>query len=250
MTPRATRAARVLGAVVGAVLGLVVLANLLEGVLDYFSLSLDIRLVAQSFITRPQVLGVALVGIEEGGVPLPISGDILILYSASRAGRNPSALLTLGLAFEVAVLVGSTFLFFVSRRWGRRLLRGEAGRALGLTPERINRVEGWFERWGIWAVIFGRQVPGFRVAVTVVAASFGLDYRIFITGVTIAAAIWVTLFMALGLLVGPEVESLLSAHQSSSLLILGGVLLVSFIFIVGRLTWRRRRRPPRPESVG
>jgi membrane protein DedA with SNARE-associated domain len=244
------RAARVLGLVLGVVLGLVVLATVLEGVLDYFSISLDVGVVAQTFVRQPQVFGVALVGIEEGGVPLPISGDILILYSASRAGRNPYGWLALGLGFEAAALLGSTFLFAVSRRWGRRLLRGEPGTVLGLTPERLARAEGWLRRWGIWAVVFGRQVPGFRVAVTVVAASFGLSYRVFITGVAIAAAIWVTMFMTLGLLVGPQVESLLSAHQSSSLLLLGVVVVIGFVLVVARITWRRLRRRPRPESVG
>jgi membrane protein DedA with SNARE-associated domain len=191
---------------------------------------------------QPQVLGVGLVAVEEAGVPLPISGDLIIAYSASRAGRNPSTWLALGVGFEVAVLVGSTFLYLISRRWGPRLLRGAPGEALQLTPARIERVEGWFNRWGIWAVILGRQVPGFRVAVTVVAASFGLDYPVFIIGVTVAAAFWITMFTALGLLVGSQVEQLLSAHQNASLLILGGVLLAAFLYVVGRVTWQRRRR--------
>lgn len=241
MPPKRRRAVRVLSIVVGAVLAVVVLASLLEAVLDYFSLSLDGRLVAQTIFT-PQVLSVGLVAIEEAGVPLPISGDLIIAYAASRAGPNPSAWLVLGVGFEVAVLVGSTFLFFISRRWGPRLLRGAPGEVLHLTPKRLERAEGWFKRWGVWAVIIGRQVPGFRVALTVVAASFGVKYPQFIISVAIAAAIWITMFTALGLLVGPQVEQLLSAHQSTSLLILGGVLLAAFVYVVASVTWQRRRR--------
>lgn len=239
--PKRRRAVRVLSIVVGAVLAVVVLGSVLEAVLDYFSLSFDARLVAQTIFT-PQVLSVGLVAVEEAGVPLPISGDLIIAYAASRAGPNPSAWLVLGVGFEVAVLVGSTFLFSISRRWGPRLLRGAPGEVLHLTPERLERVEGWFERWGVWAVIFGRQVPGFRVALTVVAASFGVKYPQFIISVAVAAAIWITMFTALGLLVGPQVERLLSAHQSTSLLILGGVVLAAFIYVVASVTRQRRRR--------
>jgi membrane protein DedA with SNARE-associated domain len=240
--PDNVRPTRVLQIVVGAVLAIVLLGTVLEAVLDYFSISLDAAAVAQTFVQQADLVGVGLVAIEEAGVPLPISGDLIIAYSASSIGRNPYAWLALGIGFWIAVLLGSSFLFMLSRRWGNRLLMGTPGRLFYLTPERVKRVEGWFRRWGIWTVIFGRQVPGFRVAVTVVAGSFELSYRLFITGVAISSAVWITMFMALGLLVGPRAQQLLGAHQNTSLLILGGVVLIAFVYVVWRLAGPRRRR--------
>ena len=231
-----------LGVVIGAVLAVVVLATVVEAVMDYFSISLDPGLVAQTVVTQPQFFAVPLVAIEEAGLPLPISGDLIIMYSASRVGPNPYALLALGVVLELVVLLGSSFLFLVSRRWATQLLVGPLGRAMRLTPARLERAQGWFRHWGIWAVICGRLVPGFRVAVTVVAASLGLSYRLFIFGVAISATIWITLFMTLGLLVGTQSAQLLGAHQNSSLLILGGVLLVGLIYIALRLTWRASKK--------
>lgn len=236
------RTARLLEVAVWAVLAIVVLGTVLDAALDYFDVSLDAGAVVQTFVNRPGVFGVALVGVEEAGVPLPISGDLLIMYSVSSVGRSPYAWPALWLAFELAVLAGSSLLFLVSRRWGTRLVRGPLGRALHLTSARIERAEGWFRRWGIWAVILCRYVPGFRVAVTVVAASFELRYRVFITGVAISAAVWITLFMSLGLLVGPRAGRLLGAHQNGRLLILAGAFLVGLLYVLGRLAWRRRQR--------
>jgi membrane protein DedA with SNARE-associated domain len=240
MAPANRRAVRVSEVVVGAVLAVVLLAVVLEGVLDYFAISLDAGTVAQTFIDRPQLAAVPLVGIEEAGVPLPISGDLLIMYSASGVGPNPYAWLALGLAFEGAVLVGSSSLFMVSRRWGARFLRGPLGATLHLTPARFERAHRWITRWGIWAVMFGRWVPGFRVAVTVVAASFGLHYRVFITGVAISAAVWIALFMTLGLLVGTAAERLLAAHQNASLLAVAAVVVGASLYVAAHLAWRRR----------
>jgi membrane protein DedA with SNARE-associated domain len=234
------RRTQVVQVVVWAVLGFVLVITVLEAVGDFFDLSLDADAVAQTF-ARPEAVGVGLVAIEEAGLPLPISGDLLIMYSASRVERNLTVWLILGLGFEVAVLVGSSFLFAVARRWGTRLLYGAPGRALHLTPERIKQVEGWFRRWGIWAVIFGRYVPGFRVAVTVVAASFQVSYRVFISGVALSAAVWITGFMALGLLVGPKAAQLLGTHQNSSLTILGAIVVIGVLYFVVRMSWRRRR---------
>jgi membrane protein DedA with SNARE-associated domain len=233
------RAAQVVQVVVWAALGIVLLGTLLEAAMDYFNISLDASALAQNFVTQPQLFGVALVAIEESGLPLPISGDLLIMYSASRAGSNLNGWIFLGLGFEVAVLMGSSILFAISRRWGPRLLLGAPGRALHLTPQRIARVEGWFKRWGIWAVIFGRYVPGFRVAVTVVSASFEVRYRVFIAGVAISAAVWIAVFMALGLLVGSKAAQLLGTHQSSRLAILGAVVLIGLLYVVVRMGWRR-----------
>lgn len=242
MRPANQRATPVLNLAVGAALAIVLVGTLLEAALDYLEVSLDVASLAQNSF-RPEFFGVGLVAIEEAGLPLPISGDLLIMYSASRAARNPYAWLMLGLGFEIAVLVGSTFLFFIARRFGTRLLLGRPGRVLGLTPERIGRAEGWFKRWGIWAVIMGRHVPGFRVAVTVVAASFQLGYRVFIIGVAISAAIWVTVFMTLGLLVGTQVAQLLGTHQSTSYVILIAAVLIVSLIVMLRTTRERRRRP-------
>ncbi len=240
MPPDRRRALRVSEVVVGTVLAVAILLMLVEAGLDYFAISLDAATVAQTLIAQPQLLSVPLVLIEEAGVPLPISGDLLIMYSAARAGPNPYTWLALALAFEVAVLLGSSTLYVVSRRLGPRLLYSPVGAALRLTPERIERAQGWVKRWGIWAIVLGRLVPGFRVAVTVVAGSLELEYRVFVTGVTIAAAVWITLFMALGLLVGPAAERLLAAHQNWSLLLVAVVALGALLYVGGRLAWHRR----------
>lgn len=241
------RTARRLGIVIGAVLAVVVLVNVIEAITDYLGLSLDAGLVAQTFVNRPELFAVPLVAIEEAGLPLPISGDLLITYSAAKVPPSPYAWLVLGLGFEIAALTGSTFLYFVSRRWGTQVVRGTAGRALNLSPERLDRVERWFQRWGIWAVILGRQIPGFRVAVTVVAASFGMTYRRFIAGAAIAGAIWVTMFTTIGVLVGQQAAQLLGAHQATGLLILGAAFVLGVVLLFVRLGLRRNAKSLRPE---
>lgn len=135
------RGAHLLQFVVWTALGIVLLGTLLEAAMDFFNVSFDASALAQNFVTQPQLFGVALVGIEESGLPLPISGDLLIMYSASRAGSSLNGWIPLGIGFEIAVLVGSSILFVISRRWGPGLLLGAPGRALQLTPQRIGRVE-------------------------------------------------------------------------------------------------------------
>jgi len=44
--------------------------------------------------------------------------------------------------------------------------------SLHLTPQRLERAEGWFVRWGAWALIFGRHIFGLRVPLTVAAGTY------------------------------------------------------------------------------
>jgi membrane protein DedA with SNARE-associated domain len=238
-----TRRTRLLAVLVAVLLLVVLVGTLGDAVADYLGLSLNRAAFRQIHFGRPYLAAVGLIAVEEAGVPLPISGDLLIMFSAARSGRQPLAWLALGLGFELAVLVGSSILFAIARRLGRRLLHGPVGQALHLSEERLRRAEGWFKRWGIWAVIVGRHVPGFRVAITVVAASFNLRYPVFITGVAISSAIWVTVFFALGLLVGPRAASLIGAHQNTSLLVLGAATGIGAVYVAGRLALQHKPSP-------
>src|SRR5919198_5441230 len=119
-----TRRARLLAVGFAALVLLVVLGSVADAVADYFGLSLSLTGAADALNRHPSVAGVALLGVEEAGVPLPVSGDFLIVYSTAPLARDPYALAALWLAFEVVVLAGSAVLYLAARRWGRRLLHG------------------------------------------------------------------------------------------------------------------------------
>jgi membrane protein DedA with SNARE-associated domain len=247
-----TRRARLIAFGLAVLAVLVLVGSVIDAVADYLGLPLDFGSAAQSLNQHPYVAGVALLGIEEAGIPLPISGDFLIVYSAAAVGRDPYALLALWGAFELVVVAGSAILFLAARRWGRRLLHGSIGYALHLTPERLERGERWFRRWGIWAVIIGRHVPGFRITTTLVAAVFGVSLPVFVLGVAISAGVWLAFWIGVGVAVGPKAQEVVGGHRYGSLIVLGGALLLGTLYVLVRL-WLRpaasrspsgdRRRP-------
>jgi membrane protein DedA with SNARE-associated domain len=224
---------------------LVLVGSVVDAIADYLGLRLDLGSAAETLNQHPYVAGVGLLGVEEAGIPLPISGDFLIVYSAAAIARDPYALTALWIAFETVVLAGSAVLFLAARRWGRRLLQGSIGYALHLTPERLDRAERWFRRWGIWAVIVGRHVPGFRITTTLVAAVFGVSLPVFVFGVAISAGVWLAFWMGVGVAVGPKAQELVGGHRYGSLIVLGGALLLGTLYVLFRL-WLRpaASRPP------
>lgn len=145
---------------------------------------------------------------EESGLPLPIPGDAILIY----LGSHPQPLLAAALAI-LAVCAGASNLYWLSRRFGPRLLASPwAGRLFHLTPARAARAHAWFARWGALAVIFGRHVPGLRIPMTVIAGTFGLPYRVFLPSLALSATLWVALWMTLAARFAPSLEALVTAH--------------------------------------
>ncbi len=153
--------------------------------------------------------GFGLIYIEESGIPLFIPGDL-----------------------------GSTNLYLVSRRYGRRLLEHRLAKFLHLTPARLEEAEHWFRRYGPWALIFGRHIPGFRVPLTVAAGILELPYRVFVISVAVSSSIWAGLFLVLGAVFGATVVRSIRANTY----VYGGVVAAVIVVVVAVVLIRSRPR--------
>lgn len=186
------------------------------------------------------LVGFILIYIEESGLPLFIPGDAFLLYVGHRLPHNFPVLFAAWLGFTLAVTLGATNLYLLSRRYGRRLLEHRIARFLELTPGRLDRAEAWFGRWGPWTLIFGRHIPGFRVPLTVAAGILKLPYRIFAISVAVSSAAWAGVFLLLGVLFGDSLERSIR----SSPLVYGGGAAVIVVLILGVAFLRSRRHKP------
>jgi membrane protein DedA with SNARE-associated domain len=187
--------------------------------------------------------GFALIYVEESGLPLFIPGDAFLLYVGHRLPHNFPVLFAAWLGFTLAVTLGATNLYLLSRRYGRRLLEHRIARFLELTPSRLDRAEAWFERWGPWTLIFGRHIPGFRVPLTVAAGILKLRYRIFAISVAVSSAAWAGVFLLLGVLFGDSLERSIR----SSPLVWGGGAAMIVVVVVGVAFLRSRREKSHEE---
>ena len=181
--------------------------------------------------------------IEEAGVPLPLPGDTLIMYAGVRSrGGDTNALLAIGLVAAAATL-GSSALYWLARRGGRTAL-ARYGRFLHLQPARVDRMEARFRRWGVWAIILGRLIPGLRTPTSVMAGLFRVPYRVFAPCTALSALLWTLCYFYLGALFEPqwrEAVTLITGDADASV----GIALALAALALGlALLRRRRRRPP------
>jgi membrane protein DedA with SNARE-associated domain len=141
---------------------------------------------------------------EELGIPLPIPGDVAVMTGGylTTTGAIPYALAYV--AVVSGALLGSLLLFTVSRRLGHPFIV-RFGRYIGLDAARLKRAEGWFQRWGPWAIVLGRQIPGMRIVMSAIAGTLEVPYRTFVPSVLVAALIWSVMFIEIGRHLGRQV---------------------------------------------
>lgn len=185
--------------------------------------------------------------IEEAGVPLPIPGDLLLLFSGSLIAQGVLGLAPSLAILTVATLIGTSLLYSIALRGGRPLLRRH-GRWLRLKEERINRAERWLGKRPLTGVALLRLTPGLRIYSTIVAGLLAVPRAKATVSFVVSGVMWSAAWLVLGMLLGTNVNRAASViAQLDSLFIPAIVVVViaALAFWLGR-RWFRRCRPSLP----
>ncbi|HKW77596.1 MAG TPA: DedA family protein [Candidatus Limnocylindria bacterium] len=183
------------------------------------------------------------IAVEEAGVPLPVPGDLIIAYYGWRAAGDPSEVVRTILTCAAASTAGTQVPYWLARRFGRSVTERLTG-WLDIDMRRVEQLLGWVDRHGFYAVLGARLVPGFRVAVALVAGTARVPPLPFAAGIFVAGAIYWTLWVLIGATIGPHVADVIRPAYRPIFLL--GIPLVVIAAFVGRLLWARSRRSTRP----
>jgi membrane protein DedA with SNARE-associated domain len=196
------------------------------------------ELVLDPGLPAPLVYAVLFVGcVLESFFP-PWPADVITMYTAFLAGRG---LLAPGTVLGVAIVgtqTGVMGAFWIARLWGRSLLAGPLGRYLPVGQ--LDRLEGWFGRYGAPAIAISRFFPGIRALVTPAAGLAGFAaWKVWVfAGASVV--LWNVFVVGLGLVAGRELEwsqRLLVRYNAVALAV--AALVVASVIAVA--LWRRRR---------
>ena len=180
--------------------------------------------------------------VEESGIPLPVPGDVYVLYLGNLFKGSVGGLIAVWLGIIATVVAGSSNLYPISRRWGPRLIEHPIARVFHIDSARLEQAGRWFRRWGILAVVFGRHIPGFRIPITVVAGTLGFPYRLFAPAVAVSTGIWAGTFLFLGARFGPAAARILGRYPWIYVAGTAVVIGLLTVFLV-RLVMASRRGP-------
>jgi membrane protein DedA with SNARE-associated domain len=148
-----------------------------------------------------------LLTVEEAGIPLPVPGDMLVMFAGEHHRHFPTYDLSIVAISSAAVFVGSSLLYYVARQGGRSLIE-RISKHMHLRFSRLERLERWFRRHGPRSIVLGRLIPGLRIPTTVMAGLSDVPYRIYAPTAAVAALIWSAMYFWLGVVIHHELRQL------------------------------------------
>ena len=172
-----------------------------------------------------------------GIVGLPVPDETLMVFTGYLIQQGHLNLAGTWLFAFLGSSCGITLSFVIGRRLGLPFIH-KYGKYLHVTAKRLEKVHKWFDGFGHWTLSFGYFVPGVRHFTAVVAGMSGLSTPVFALYAYSGAAVWVSVFIGLGYLLGERwKEAAESAHRY-----IGWVAGLAVLLGLGYLLFARRKR--------
>lgn len=176
--------------------------------------------------------------VEDFGIPLP--GETILIAAAVYAGSGRLSVLAVGLVALVAAIIGDNIGYAIGYFGGRALVL-RFGKYVHLTSERLDKAEGFFDRYGGAVVAGARFVEGLRQANGIVAGTIRMHWLKFLAFNALGAALWVTVWVSIGYLAGSHITVIYDTITRYALYVLIALVVLVAALIV-RAAVRRRRR--------
>src|SRR6201996_669253 len=184
-----------------------------------------------------------LVLLEDFGVPVP--GETVLILASVYAGAGRLNIWLVALIGFIGAVLGDNIGFGIGHFGGRPLIE-RWGRYILLTPERLDKATGFFERRGASIIIIARFVEGLRQANGIVAGTTGMHWARFLLFNSIGAALWVGVWSSIGYFSGSHIDSIY--HTATRYSVYCGIAVG--VLLIGYIAWRiRRSRRERAERA-
>jgi len=172
----------------------------------------------------------------------PLPSEVILPLAGFTASRGEMGLIDALLFTTLGSVVGALALYWVGALLGRERTLAIAAKLPLVKISDIEKTEAWFLKHGKATVFFGRMIPVFRSLISVPAGVERMPMVPFLLLTTAGSAIWNTLFVMAGYLLGEQWELVEAYAGIGSKVVLGLVALAVLVFIGLRLGERRKGR--------
>ncbi|MEU3287877.1 DedA family protein [Streptomyces longwoodensis] len=183
------------------------------------------------------------IGLESLGIPLP--GEIILVSAALMAsqhgGINP---VILGTCATVGAVVGDSIGYAIGRKGGRPLLAWLGGKfPRHFSEGHVATAERSFEKWGMWAVFFGRFIALLRIFAGPLAGVLHMPYWKFLIANVLGGIVWAGGTTAVIYSVGVVAESWLKRFSWL------GLVLAVLIGVTSMLVIKRKAKKAQAQAT-
>jgi membrane protein DedA with SNARE-associated domain len=175
---------------------------------------------------------------------LPISSEIVVPLGGALASQGKLNFVLVVLVSSVANLTGSLIAFYLTRRYGERVVLSRAGRWAGLSRGHLRLANRFFDRFGLWAVLVGRLLPIVRTYISFPAGLSKIGYLRFTLATLAGAVPWNLALAYAGLKLGQHYQTVAATLGPFAIPFAIGV-----VILLGVAWWFGRRLGEDEESV-
>jgi undecaprenyl-diphosphatase len=175
-------------------------------------------------------------------VGLVVPGETTMLLGGAVAGQGVINVYILIAIAWFAAWAGDTTSFLVGRRLGRDFVIRH-GPKVGISEERFEGVEDYFDRHGGKTIFIGRFVGIIRALAPFIAGSSGMRYRAFVPYSILGTGIWSSIHIVIGYLFSRSIDTA-AEYAGRGAFLLGTliVLVVGTVYLYRRFRVERNRR--------
>ena len=176
----------------------------------------------------------------------PIPSEVILTFGGFMTTTSSMSIIgvivfsTIGSVVGAIVLYGIGLLVDVKRL---EKIVNKWGRLLRLTSKDIHKANAWFNKFGVWAVFFGRLVPLVRSLISIPAGMAHMNFIVFLLFTTIGSLIWNSVLVIVGAKVGSSWSTIVTYMNTYSNIVLI-LLTVMFVFVIFLYYRKRRKQQP------
>lgn len=160
-------------------------------------------------------------------------GETAIIVGGVVAGQGEIDILLLIPLVWFAAVAGDLTSFLLGRYLGREFMERH-GSKVSITPERLEKVEEFFEKHGGKAILIGRFVGLVRAIAPFLAGSGGMPLKRFLPYDVIGAGLWGTTFCVIGYLFWQSFGTVVSYAKTGTLALATTIVVVTGIVVAVR----------------
>ena len=186
----------------------------------------------------------ALMAIESSFIPFP--SEVVVPPAAYKAATGEMDLFLVILFATIGSDIGALVNYCLAKYLGRPIVYKFAASRLGrlclLSPEKVEKAEGYFIKNGVTSTLVGRLVPGIRQLISIPAGLSGMPVGRFLLYTTIGAGAWNVVLALLGWFIGKTVPPELFAETIKSYSSAIGLGIVAVLIVGGLAYYLLHRR--------
>ena len=174
-----------------------------------------------------------------GVIALP-GTEPTMLFAGFNVYEGHLSLIGIFVAGILGDIIGATIAYAIGR-WGGQELIDRQGSKIHLSPRRVARAHGWFERYGQPAIFISRLIPFGRFAVPSAAGIAEMSYQRFIVPALLGTIPWIVGLGVLGREVGSNWQSWRHHLEYADYAVIALILLAIAYLVLRRVRTSRSR---------